>query len=216
MSPLRLAILTISLIYVAALHAGEPAVELPKPGAWARYHIVEKPENGAEIVFKSTLKFLHQQEHHRVACRWIEIEEHYDKEGKEIVQLYQFLVPERALRDSASPLSETVVANFRDNGSEVLPERLDRTGVFGTALLFLPAARKGSQILNEPQRVDYPGGRIEIPTAQRGKYVWSHEAVIVKQTKSWTWDYDIWVDQKVPVGIARGPSKFATKKTVNW
>lgn len=179
--------------------ADESAMELPAEGAWVRYHGVTKPDNEPEVTYKLTIRFLGRETHQGRLCRWIETEETYDdaRQGMEI------LVPEVALQNSERPLDETIKCRYRNREGEVVSESLERVGFTGTDFLFLPAARKSAKVVDEPQIVDYQSGRLTIPLGWKGEYVWSREAKTIKQTQTMKWDYTIWIDPKVPLGVAR-------------
>lgn len=180
-------------------------VKLPASGSWVRYHFVTKSDNGQEAIFKQTLKFLGSQDHGGVACRWIEIDEKYAA-GE--LQHHQLLVPERALRESSNPLSETLIYNLRDGEGEIQSHRLEMAQIFGASLLFLPAARKTAKSIDEPKQVDYQQGKLKIAKAHQGEFRWSREAITVKQTQTFVWKYSVWVDPVVPVGVAHGRHEF--------
>jgi hypothetical protein len=182
----------------------KPAAEVPPEGAWARYHGVTKPDNGPEVIYKSTIRVLGRADHQGQPCRWIEVEESYDEGSR---QISQYLIPERALAESKRPLDEAVKAVSRDRDGKIVSESLDSLGFGGADMLFLAAARQGAEVVKAPQTVEYQAGKLTIPQGERGEYVWERKNVTM------TSEYTVWTDPKVSLGLAR--KKIQLTRTVN-
>ena len=187
--------------------AGE--IPLPPEGAWARYYHVVTEEGRPERRNKSTIKVLGAEEANGRRCRWIEIE--WSQDGETGRGVTQYLIPEKTLAESERPLDEAIRAISRDGDGKIVFESLEFVGLSGTDMLFLPSARKSAKPVEEPQSVDYQSGRLNIPTGLRGDYVFSREAKTVKQTQAWTWDYTVWIDRKVSLGVAREKIKMTQR-----
>lgn len=179
--------------------AEEPVTKLPPEGAWVRYHGVTKPDDGPEAIYKSTIKMLRREDWNGRPCRWIEVEETGDLEFRQVTE---YLIPETALAESERPIDEVVRAIHRNAQGEIYSESLEFNGVGAIDLLFCPAMRKNAKIIHEPQIVEYQSGKLTIPTGLQGSYNWTRESKTIKQTQSWTWEYTVWIDPKVPLGIA--------------
>lgn len=198
MSPLRLVILTFSLINVVALHADEPADELPKPGAWARYHVVIKRDNGTESTGKLTLKFLEQEQDNGRPCRWLEFEWKYDDTADWQIRC---LIPEKALCDSDRPLNEAVKALEQvgdDRPREMQPGELKLSAF---VLYWLPAARKAAERIDEPQTVEYQAGKLTVPQAYRIQETKSSDVEGNRSREER--EFKVWVHPNVPMGHVR-------------
>lgn len=200
---------TLAVVVALGMHpafaAEETVGKLPPDGAWIRYHVQVKKEDEPEVAFKSTWKFLGRQVVEGHSCRVIEMIEQYGKGPEEALQ---FLVPERALRESANPMAETVMAFQRSGTDNVEPFALDSVGFFGSSMLFLPATRRTAQLVREPQTIDYQAGRLTIPAGQRGDFLWKPKPAPDQDSRAWISEYTIWLDPKLPVGMARGQFQF--------
>ncbi len=207
MSAARVCLWFASLLNLAA--ADEPPAPLPAEGAWVRHHIVHKPEDGTEVTYKATIKFLGRKDHNGVACRWVEMVEVYDDGNTSAIQ---YLIPERALQNSAHPLKETVLAHLKEGDGDIRRvERLELdlvlSGVNESNLLFLPALRTKAQPLDERQIVEHPRGRFVIPRGVKGEFRFDHRAVTVPETRSLIYNYQLWLEPKAAAGFARAHFK---------
>jgi hypothetical protein len=199
---LRIAFLTcVAAVCVRSSIGEEKLPQLPPEGAWARYHQVVVEKGRAERCYKSTIKVLGAEEVNGRHCRWIEFASIPD--GQTAPGITQYLIPEKGLAESERPLDEAIRALTQDSEGNIVPETLEFSGINGTDMLFLPGARNNAKPVDEPQIVDYQSGRLNIPSGLRGEYTFRREAKTVKQTQSWTWEYTVWIDPKVSLGIAR-------------
>ena len=178
--------------------------QLPPEGAWARYHQVIKLEDGAEVTYKKLIKVLGQEEWNARTCRWIETEEWLADNPKHR-QASQYLIPEQALLKSERPLDEAVKAIFRNGEGKIVSESLEFIGSEGAVMLFLPVCRKNAKMVDQTEVVDYQSGKLTIPQGQQGEYNWT------RRNSSMTWDYMVWIDPKVSIGLARKKMKFTRK-----
>jgi hypothetical protein len=175
------------------LSAEDPPVELPREGAWARYHVVDD-----DVAFKILIKVLGSEQRIGKMCRWIEIQETIE-DNKET---WRFLIPVESLLKSERPLEDAVAAQWLDGDDKLFSESLDSIGFYGRFLLFLPAMRKNAKTVNVPQTVEYQAGKLTIPSGQQGVYAWENP-----NTK-FTFEYTVWSDPKVPLGMVRKSMKF--------
>ena len=205
MSPCQRLLWTGLTCLIATVAAAEDtAVKLPPEGAWARYHGVTKPDDGVETSYKLLIKVLGREEWNGRTCRWIEIEEWLPDDPKKR-QASQYLIPEQALLESERPLDEAVRAISRNDEGKIVSESLEFIGFGGTDMLFLPGCRKNAKVVNETEMVDYQSGKLTIPQGQRGEYTWT------RKSSSMTWDYSVWIDPKVTIGLARKKMKLTRK-----
>ncbi len=192
-SQLSRLLLVLTICACCSLPAEDQPVELPREGSWARYHVAED-----NVTYKILIKVLGSEQRSGKTCRWIEIQETRE-DNKET---WRFLIPVESLLKSERPLQEAVAAQWLFGDDKLFSEELDSNGFYGRFLLFLPAMRKNTKTVNIPQTVEYQAGKLTVPSGQQGVY-----ACELLNT-NYTWEYTVWSDPKVPLGLARKSIKF--------
>lgn len=168
----------------------QPEAALPKDGAWARYHLAIKKDvaDNVEDSEKITFAFVGSETHDGEKCRWIEVTTTH--------QSVQCLVSETALRESERPFDQVVKCRIRGRPGDVIEAGPKEAHWVGWFAIFLPGMLKAGKPLNEPQRVQYQQGNIDIEKGLSGRFVPNPDeprAIV---------EYSVWMHSDVQAGFA--------------
>jgi hypothetical protein len=203
------------LMVVTLTTTGMPADEgvgkLPKDGAWVRYFGKTRREGTTEeSIIKVKYSLTGTTMENGQVCRWLEVEEVEQINGKDRTDLIKYLVPEKDLRENEKPLENLVRAWRRLDREEVQPLKFNALDglsgephfYFGHWTVVFPGPRKQSAVLKEPKTVDYQNGRLEIPNALAARYVATHKSRTSNFVYTRAMDFSVWLHDDIPLGVA--------------
>lgn len=190
------------------LSADDSTPALPKEGAWTKYHVIMRLDNGTEVKFTERISLLGGEQWNGELCRWIEIEENYESQEKP--QVHRLLVPEKELLQAERPLDHVKRYISKEDNQVTVhtdDQTLARASLLGPVVVFLPGPFQGTKTIAELKKFDYQSGRLLIENARKGSFTWERKYNTPDRKEISKWDYTIWVHKDVPFGFAHARMK---------
>ncbi len=161
--------LTIVLFLAASprfASAGGPVQSLPKDGCWVKFFLevdtggVNGKHTGSWTISSVGMKTVNGEK-----CRWIEIEEHIDKndDGKPLTRWFKFLVREKDLKPGGDLLGH-LVEYWHKEGRNKAVKKTDSSSLM--LPMFLHNTPKIGRPVTKAKRVMWQKGAFTIPKAE--------------------------------------------------
>jgi hypothetical protein len=188
----------------AAADIPASAAKLPDDGVWALYHVNQQMTNGPEMAYKLRISLVGTQIDGDDQCRWIEFVETNGERGQpnERVYIHRVLISERDMLTDETPFERVRKYETKSGDGPIDDQETHRAALFGHRALFLPGPLAHSQELAEPKTVQYQRGDLQITSGRRGKHIWKRRARSINLTQTWTFDYSLWLHDRIPFGFA--------------
>lgn len=187
--------------------ADDPPPALPKDGTWTKYYAILHRDDGVESRWTNKISFVGGEQWNGEPCRWVEFEEVLDGQDKPL-QINKFLVPEKDLLQSEWPLDSVKrwISKRQDQITVQKEDFLDRAGLWGMSLVFLPGSLKETKTIAESKQIDYQAGKLSLEKGRQGTYVWKPK--YADPSLPWKWDYTCWMHADVHFGFAYARMKL--------
>lgn len=184
----------------AAEPAADPGPALAPVGSWTRYHVEIKTSDGRGWSCKYTLAMVGNAIHEDEACRWIEMRMHgSSREDDRTPEIHSVLVRERDLLESPLPFQKVVKCRYRIADDEIVERDSDSYRNFGSFVLCFPGVLKDCRKLDEPRRVQYQSGNLDIESGLGGRHV---QEFAEDPGSSIRAEFSVWLHPDVPLGYA--------------
>lgn len=169
---------------------GEKTRSLPRPGAWARYHVVRVEVDGTETTYDETIEWQARElSADGKPLRWIEIRSEFDEDAELKTYVVRMLVPENALMNDPDPLKQTVKLMFGVNDEPLADEDVTSAPFFYHAVIVCPGSKTDVHTLDDPKIVMYQPGNLSITKESTVTHVWTRRLKNADGNLMLTYDY---------------------------
>lgn len=182
---------------------GEKRISLPRPGAWARYHIVREEVDGTETSYRETIEW---QDREMSAdgkpLRWIEIRSEFDDSADLRLYVVRLLVPEDALLNDPDPLKQTVKLMLGVNDEPFVDEDVTQAPFYYHAVVICPGGKTTVRTLDAPKKIKYQRGDLSIDQESSVTHIWKRRLQNADRYLKLTYDYTFYRHADVEAGFA--------------
>lgn len=187
-------ILTVMVLLGSTVHADEVVQQLPQDGAWVRYHLTEKWDEGTQRTLQFQISLVGQTIVEGENCRWFELR--LRAEGSKSWSVYKWLVPQKQLELGGTALANAHKA-WRKTGEEQAREinLKDLKELFARLHLFVPPPLKGANKIGKKESVKWQAGELNCDVA----IVRTHDEFPTDETDT---VYRLKLNQRVPFRVA--------------